>query len=523
MTHPAPGGEPPAGKPNIPVAPGVQTVDLERLKQYPFLSKVSETVLRKLQPGFTEETYKAGDTILKAGSYIDAAYYLASGIVSLILTPIEPDPNRPRGSRPLPSATTFADSVQDVLKREPAKQAVQQPIGKADQTVMLADVPKDLRSRDEIVLEAGEVFGEMSALSRYPLSTDIVARTDVQCLLIRTSALRLMFKQKDLAEFKKLIDTRYRERTLSFHLRSVGLFEHLGDAAIEKLRQSADLLSFEPGALIVEQGKPADAFYLVRGGYVRVALQVGAANAAVTYLRRGDYAGEIGLLLDEPWPFSLSALEHVEIVKLTRDVFQEVVAANPTMQQLLWDATVARLKERGTVAREPLSSRYLQMAMDTGLIHGESVLLIDLKTCTRCDDCVRGCADTHGGVPRFIREGSKFRSWSVPTACYQCTDPVCMIGCPTGAITRPLGTLEVTINKDTCIGCANCVKRCPWGNIIEVPFRSPTLNRDIDLATKCDLCLGRPAGPACVQMCPHGSAVRISFKDLATVTRTLSD
>src|SRR5207237_8955690 len=138
----------------------------------------------------------------------------------------------------LPSATTFADSVQDVLKREPAQQAVQRPIDKADQTVMLADVPKDLRSRDEIVLEAGEVFGEMSALSRYPLSTDIVARTDVQCLLIRTSALRLMFKQKDLAEFKKLIDTRYRERTLSFHLKSVGLFAHLGDAAMQHPRQS---------------------------------------------------------------------------------------------------------------------------------------------------------------------------------------------------------------------------------------------------------------------------------------------
>ena len=73
---------------------------------------------------------------------------------------------------------------------------------------MLADVPKELRSRDEIVLEAGEVFGEMSALSRYPVSADVVARTDAQCLLIRTSALRLMFKQKDLAEFKKLIDTR---------------------------------------------------------------------------------------------------------------------------------------------------------------------------------------------------------------------------------------------------------------------------------------------------------------------------
>jgi Fe-S-cluster-containing hydrogenase component 2 len=43
----------------------------------------------------------------------------------------------------------------------------------------------------------------------------------------------------------------------------------------------------------------------------------------------------------------------------------------------------------------------------------------------------------------------------------------------------------------------------------------------INLATKCDLCIGRSAGPACVQMCPHGSAVRISFKDLETVARTL--
>ena len=521
MAHPTPGGEPPAGKPNIPVARGVELVDIERLKQYPFLSKVSETVLRKLQPGFAEAQFAAGETILQAGGYTDAAYYLAAGIVSVHLSPVDAVGSAPTaGSAARPS---FARQLHEVMEREPAKQAVQRGGVRSDQTVMLADLPIDVRSRDEVVLEAGEVFGEMSALSRYPMSADIIARTDVECLLIRTPALRLMFKQKDLADFKKMIDTRYRERTLALHLRGVGLFTELSDAAIEKLRHAADLLSFEPGALIVEQGKPSDAFYLVRGGYVRVALQVGASNAAVTYLRRGDYTGEISLLLDEPWPFSLSALEHVEIVKLTRDVFQEVVAANPSMQQQLWDATVSRLKERGSVAREPLSSRYLQMAMDTGLIHGESVLLIDLKSCTRCDDCVRACADTHQGVPRFIREGSKFRSWSVPTACYQCTDPVCMIGCPTGAITRPLGTLEVTINKETCIGCANCVKRCPWDNIVEVPFHSPTLNRDINLATKCDLCLGRSAGPACVQMCPHGSAVRISFKDLGTVTRTLSD
>jgi Fe-S-cluster-containing hydrogenase component 2 len=162
------------------------------------------------------------------------------------------------------------------------------------------------------------------------------------------------------------------------------------------------------------------------------------------------------------------------------------------------------------------------MAMETGLIHGESVLLIDLSTCTRCDECVRGCADAHQGQPRFIREGQKYRNWLVPTACYQCTDPVCMMDCPTGAISRQVGTLEVTIYEPTCIGCTNCAKRCPWGNItmVEGDEKRPD-GKPVELASKCDLCLTRPEGPACVQRCPQGSAVRISFKDLETVTATL--
>jgi Fe-S-cluster-containing hydrogenase component 2 len=184
---------------------------------------------------------------------------------------------------------------------------------------------------------------------------------------------------------------------------------------------------------------------------------------------------------------------------------------------------LVRLKARGAVSRSPTSSEYLQMAIDTGLIHGESVLLIDLSTCTRCDECVRGCADAHGGAPRFIREGQKYRRWLVPTACYQCSDPVCMMECPTNAITREVGTLEVSIDPATCIGCSNCAERCPWGNIVMVDTGNKRSDgKPEEKATKCDLCLTRPEGPACVQMCPHGSTVRISFKDLERVTETLA-
>ena len=134
-------------------------------------------------------------------------------------------------------------------------------------------------------------------------------------------------------------------------------------------------------------------------------------------------------MLNEPWPFSLTAVEHVELVSIAQDDLRRLMP-DVTRDARLWDGLVQRLKPRGHVIADPLASSVLQFTAESELIHGESVLLIDLEKCTRCDECVRGCADAHGGVPRFVREGSKFRNFSVPTACYHCTDPVCMIGCP---------------------------------------------------------------------------------------------
>jgi signal-transduction protein with cAMP-binding, CBS, and nucleotidyltransferase domain len=132
--------------------------------------------------------------------------------------------------------------------------------------------------------------------------------------------------------------------------------------------------------VIVEEGAPADALLLVIGGYVKVSVPGGASDLALTYLRKGDHAGESALLLEDTWPVTLQALEHVEIVKLSREIFRAVTAAYPDVEDALWDETVVRLKARGALKRQPNSSEYVQMAMETGLIHGESVLLIDLST-----------------------------------------------------------------------------------------------------------------------------------------------
>jgi CRP-like cAMP-binding protein/Fe-S-cluster-containing hydrogenase component 2 len=491
---------------------------IEELKKFRVFEGLADTLLKKIQPYVLDAAYRPDQVILREGEYSDAAYYVLSGVVEVILTQL-PDrqqaPSQAKGGR---DPSSPAARAADLMTKPARDRAVGQAADEGTQTIILSDIPAEIRGAGQVLLERGEIFGEISALSRYPVSATVRARSDVECLMIRTPALRIL--QRSAPKFKEFVDRRYRERSLGEHLRRVGLFARCSDQFIRGLKERVELVSFEPGELIVEEGSPADSFYLVRGGYVKVSARTGAADLALTYLRKGDYFGEAAILLEEPWPFSFSAIESVELVKLTRADFDKLLDEDPELKQQLWSVTVGHLKERGAAMRRPVDAEYLQMAMDTGLIHGESVLLIDLNTCTRCDDCVRACADTHGGTPRFIREGFKFQNWLVPTSCYQCTDPVCMIGCPTGAITRPIGTTEVSINPATCIGCGNCSRRCPWGNIINVPYSHPILKKDIQLATKCDLCLGRDR-PACVQMCPHGSAVRVSFKDVGRLTAQL--
>lgn len=453
------------------------------LTEIPLFAGLSSDVLGRLAPHLVERTFARGQHILREGEYCDGAYFLIEGRAESLF------------GRPGTPAANGAPAVP------------------------LLDVAVDARVGDRVVIQEGEIFGEGSALSRYPLATNIVALTDVRCLLIRTPGLRAMLDLPELASFKKLFDDRYRERTLRTHLRRVPLFDSLPPETIDRLVERAELVTFKPGKAIVREGEDAETFFLVRGGYVKVSTRLGEADVAVTYLRKGDWVGETALLLNETWPFTLTALEHVELVRLERSEIDRLRTAVPEVERLLWKTLTSRLKQIGGAKEHPMRGETLQFAMDSGLIHGESVLLIDLESCTRCDDCVRACADAHDGTPRFVREGVKFRNFSIPSACYQCTDPVCMIGCPTGAITRPLGTLEVTIDRNTCIGCGNCSKRCPWENIRTVPYDSPATGGRINLATKCDLCVGRAAGPACVQSCPHGAAVRVNFKQHDRVER----
>jgi Fe-S-cluster-containing hydrogenase component 2 len=204
---------------------------------------------------------------------------------------------------------------------------------------------------------------------------------------------------------------------------------------------------------------------------------------------------------------------------------RRILAAHPDLRE----APLRKLEERriaGLVAEAtPGSGNILSDLIKEEVVMGTQTLLIDEHRCIRCNNCVDSCAGVHAdGVPRLSLTGIKFYNLLAPNSCWQCENPMCMLDCPPDAISRdPRGEVYI---KSNCIGCGNCERNCPYGNIFMVHkepkksifswvaslFGKGHKEAEVEqtIAVKCDLCREISGGPACVRGCPTGAAIRLT-------------
>ena len=330
-------------------------------------------------------------------------------------------------------------------------------------------------------------------------------------MLFRSNVLSVLQRNR---RFKAQLDEKYRQRALDTHLRSVPIFDGITDDFRRQLATRTELVRFEPGQIIFRQGDPAESFYLVRIGFVKVTKSFPGGDLVVAYQARGSYFGEIGLLEDDGRRIATcTAIDHVELVKIGAEEFRDMLQRFPQVAQRLAEA--ARERKESNQARAETARVPIDEFLSQGLMEAQNLLLIDLERCTRCDLCVRACADTHDGVTRLVRDGLRYDKYLVATSCRSCRDPLCMVGCPVGSIRRR-ASLEIVI-EDWCIGCGLCAESCPYGNINMHPFTLETDDPESgqkkavvrEKATTCDLSADYRE-PACVYACPHNAAMRVN-------------
>ena len=158
--------------------------------------------------------------------------------------------------------------------------------------------------------------------------------------------------------------------------------------------------------------------------------------------------------------------------------------------------------------------------------HMEVAKLIDVSKCIGCKACQAACEEwndlrddiginvgvydnPHDLTPKswtlmrfaeYENEAGNLEWLIRKDGCMHCTDPGCLKACPSpGAIVQYSNGI-VDFIEENCIGCAYCVKGCP--------FNIPRISEKDRKAYKCTLCSDRVAvgqAPACAKACPTGA------------------
>jgi Fe-S-cluster-containing dehydrogenase component/CRP-like cAMP-binding protein len=513
--------------------------------------------------------YRTGEIITRQGDYGTSAFLILSGATRVVL---KPDlPQSMLGRKATGKKGIFRTLAQLWSDRRPPESFSRaqlrqgsdvgsRQVGHEDVRVFLQDLPRVLDRHRTEQMTAGDFFGEIAALSRMPRTSTIFADSDdVELLEIRWQGLRDLMRYDD--QLRRHINRIYRERALASYLRATPLFRRLTREQLDQVSAQVEFATFgdydwsgeykrlaragsvrpEKEPVIVQEGDYPNGVVLLRAGFARVSRKFGSGERTLNYVGAGQLFGirEIAhnwRKADQPVnaKYSLRAIGYTHVLIVPTRVMEEIVLPTLPASELPEPFAPEPEPSVDPPAEPPpessaVSAEILEFLAENRFFNGTATMVIDLDRCTRCDDCVRACASTHDNNPRFLRHGPSSGRLMIANACMHCADPVCMIGCPTGAIHRESFAGQVVINPVTCIGCKACANNCPYDAIRMVDIRDEAGGlmlaedlRPISKATKCDLCVENHGGPACQRACPHGALERMNLNDLNALSKWMN-
>jgi len=376
-------------------------------------------------------------------------------------------------------------------------------------------------------LEAGQFFGELGLISGRRRSSTVKAGAG--CVLIEAPRRAMLKLVASVESVRKQIDETFLKRAVRTFLAPMLPEEELN----ELVADGVQVRSYSGGETLFKEGDAPDGLYLLRRGSVTVSRTLGGREVVLSYLAAGNYVGEMALMSDSPRMATVKAAVTTEALVLNAGAFQRVLARNTLWREDMQKLFMDRLRGNAAMEARPDPGNVISFLMQQGVGEATDVLLIDESLCVRCNNCEKACADVHDGNSRLNREaGPTFAQIHVPTSCRHCEHPHCMKDCPPDAIHRsPEGEVFIA---DTCIGCGNCERNCPYG-VIQLAAVDPKRERPslwswlllgagpepglephakskdlVKRAVKCDMCKGLKGGAACVRACPTGAAIRVS-------------
>ena len=128
-------------------------------------------------------------------------------------------------------------------------------------------------------------------------------------------------------------------------LKKIPFFGRLGTKSIQKLMPSVERQRFPQGEVIIREGDEGDAYFVIRTGEAQVVVRrQGEPDIPIAKLGPQEGFGEMALLTGQPRAATVVASTHVDLWRLAKPAFDELLADNLSLSLYFNEILSTRLK-----------------------------------------------------------------------------------------------------------------------------------------------------------------------------------
>jgi signal transduction histidine kinase len=151
-------------------------------------------------------------------------------------------------------------------------------------------------------------------------------------------------------------------------LRKSPLFEGLSDEELQRLMDMADRVSLRAGDVLIRQGEPGDAAYVVIQGEFEIQKRTGQSVIKVDVRNPGDVVGEMALLSRASRNATVVAKTDAETLRIPSEAFEKLLISSSTAVMAVLRWVMARLTQNESLLHQQEKMAALG-TLSAGLAH----------------------------------------------------------------------------------------------------------------------------------------------------------
>lgn len=191
-------------------------------------------------------------------------------------------------------------------------------------------------------LKEGNFFGEFGFFTDHKRHATVRALTESEVLEISREGLKEIISAHP--RIHEVLYALYKHRVLDLILSVSPLFTSLSSVEREEVFKRFRLISIPEETVIFNGGDPPRSLYLIKSGAVEIFIRNPKGEKTIlSFLKVGDFFGEIGPLFNKPRMASAKTIQPSEFLELTKEDLETCLLQFAKIRETLKESSVKRL------------------------------------------------------------------------------------------------------------------------------------------------------------------------------------